>query len=321
MHELSSRLGLNVPNGWWPTAPLLKSLEAAAFGWVQVHTPPRAVLVDRELSLQHADRLRAALDAGGLGLVLHGPDDLSAGEPEHDRALDGLLDYAAAAGARYVVYHGANFPVADGGHAARRLRERAAAEEASLRARVPRIQAIGVTLAIENLAPVWPGPPRLCHCPTVVRELVDRLDSHRVCMLLDLGHAHITAGRGLVATLDEVADTVGLFHLHDNLGDRRPGAGARVGGMGGPGTDPLRLDLHLPPGGGRLPWEAIGPALVAHDAPLVLEVHPPHRPDPMSLAEVTADLLLRRRRAVAAARPAVPAPAPSQALHRSFTAG
>ena len=37
-------------------------------------------------------------------------------------------------------------------------------------------------------------------------------------------------------------------------------------------------------------------------------------------AEVTADLLLRRR-AVAAARPAVPAPAPSQALHRSFTAG
>ena len=48
---------------------------------------------------------------------------------------------------------------------------------------------------------------------------------------------------------------------------------------------------------------------------------PPHRPDPMSLAEVTADLLLRRRRAVAAARPAVPAPAPSQPLHRSFTAG
>jgi sugar phosphate isomerase/epimerase len=192
------------------------------------------------------------------------------------------------------------------------VRERAAAEEASLRARVHRIEAIGVTLAIENLAPMWPGPPRLSHSPTTVRDLVERLDSRRVRMLLDLGHAFITAGPGVVATLDEVGDSVALFHLHDNLGDRRDG-------RAGPGTDPLRLDLHLPPGAGRLPWEAVGPALAAHAAPLVLEVHPPHRPDPLSLAGVTTDLLLRRRGEVVASRPAVPAA--SQPLHSSFTAG
>jgi sugar phosphate isomerase/epimerase len=312
MHEIEHRLGLNVPNGWWPTAPMLKSLEAAGFAWVQVHTPPRSVLVDRDRALHHAGRLRAALDPGGLRLVLHAPDDLSAGDPAHDRALDGLLDYAAAAGARFVVYHGANFPVADGGHAAARLRDRAAAEESSLRARIRRIEAIGVTLAIENLAPVWPGQPRLCHCPAVIRELVDRLDSRRVRMLLDVGHAFITAGNGIRATLDEVGDAVALFHLHDNLGDRRDG-------RAGPGTDPLRLDLHLPPGGGRLPWEAIGPALAAHEAPLVLEVHPPHRPDPLSLARVTADLLLRHQPTGLTPRGSVPAV--SQALHSSFTAG
>nr|MDQ6915247.1 TIM barrel protein [Actinomycetota bacterium] len=139
-----------------------------------------------------------------------------------------------------------------------------------------------------------------------------RLGSRRVRMLLDVGHAFITAGNGIRATLDEVGDTVGLFHLHDNLGDRRDG-------RGGPGTDPLVLDLHLPPGGGRLPWEAIGPALAAHAAPLVLEVHPPHRPDPLSLARVTADLLLRHQPGAPASRPTVPAV--SQALHSSFTAG
>jgi sugar phosphate isomerase/epimerase len=312
MHEIANRLGLNVPSGWWPTAPMIKGIEAAGFDWVQVHTPPRSVLVDQERALQHAGRLRATLDPSGLRLVLHAPDDLSAGDPAHDRAFDGLLDYAAAAGARFVVYHGANFRVADGGHAAVRVRERAAAEEASLRARLHRIEAIGVTLAVENLAPVWPGQPRLCHCPAVVRDLVRRLDSRRVRMLLDVGHAFITAGGGLRATLEEVADTVGLFHLHDNLGDRRDG-------RPGPGTDPLRLDLHLPPGGGRLPWEAIGPALAAHAAPLVLEVHPPHRPDPLSLARVTTDLLLRHRRGTFA--PGGTVPAVSQALHSSFTAG
>jgi sugar phosphate isomerase/epimerase len=130
-------------------------------------------------------------------------------------------------------------------------------------------------------------------------------------MLLDVGHAFITTGRGLPAVLEEVTHAVALFHLHDNLGGRR-------GDAGGPGTDPLRLDLHLPPGGGRLPWEAVGPALAAHSAPLVLEVHPPHRPDAISLAGVITNLLLRRRRVVGS-RPAIPAV--SQSLHSSFTAG
>jgi sugar phosphate isomerase/epimerase len=38
---------------------------------------------------------------------------------------------------------------------------------------------------------------------------------------------------------------------------------------------------------------AIAPALVDSDAPLLLELHPPHRPEPQSLATVTAELLTR----------------------------
>ena len=37
-----------------------------------------------------------------------------------------------------------------------------------------------------------------------------------------------------------------LFHVHDNLGCRRR--------IDAPGIDPVKLDLHLPPGRGSLPW-------------------------------------------------------------------
>lgn len=288
--ELSRRLGLNIPKGWFPTAPMLKALEAAGFSWVQVHSPPRAMLCDRDRLLRHAAALRATLETSGLHVVLHGPDDLSAGEPSHDRALDGLLDYAAATGTRLIVYHGANLPVADGGAEAARVHARAAAEEAALAARAARLERLGVTLAIENLAPVHPGPPRLCHDPAHVHALVCRLGSPRIGMTFDVGHAHIAAGllgTGVRELLDPVIGAVSLFHMHDNLG-------ARGDGGSPPGIDPLRLDLHLPPGNGRLPWEAVVAPMVARNVPLVLEVHPPHRPEPLSLASVTAELLLRQ---------------------------
>ncbi len=256
--ELLARLGLNVPAQWWPTAPMLKGFEAAGFGWVQVHSPPRGTLCEHRDCMRHAAALRGALQVCGLRLVLHGPDDLSAGSSEHDQALDGLLDYAAEADAEYVVYHGANFAVADGSRAAAQTRQRASAEEEALRARARRIESLGFTLAVENLAPVFPGPPRLCHSPEIVRALVQRLDSPRVGMLLDVGHANITTG--VPRALDVVLDEVVLFHLHDNLG-------LRLGGPAGGALDPLRLDLHLAPGNGSVPWREIASRLRGHPAP------------------------------------------------------
>jgi len=72
-----------------------------------------------------------------------------------------------------------------------------------------------------------------------------------------------------------------LFHVHDNLGVRRRDIDA-------PGIDPLKLDLHLPPGRGSLPWGRVAGVLRDHDAPLVLEVEPSQRP---ALPELTAKLL------------------------------
>lgn len=270
---LARRLGLNVPDGWWPTAATLKSVEAAGFGWLQVLAPPPATLCRAEAEL-HAGVLRAALAVTDLRVVLHAPCDLRAGDAAADRALGGTLDYAARIGAELVVYHAANLPVAAGS------RGQLAAEERSLAVAARRAAALGVTIALENLAPVFPGDPRVCHDPGEVVALVERLDSERVKMCFDLGHAHITGRLGaLAAALPHVA----LFHVHDNLGDRRSARG--------PATfDPLRLDLHLPPGAGSLPWDRVGPLLAGHRAPLQLEVHPP-RPEPVGVATVTAELL------------------------------
>jgi sugar phosphate isomerase/epimerase len=293
---LQGRLGVNVHRDHWPTAATLKAAEAAGFGWVQVHTPPRAMLADREHLRRHARALRATLAPTGLRLLLHGPDDLKAGSLEHDRAFAGLLDHAHECGAELVVYHGLNHLEVDG-PTAERVAERVAAERRALRRHALRAEALGITIAVENLAPTYPGPSRLCHDPLAVRDFVREIGSPRVGMLLDLGHAHITNGiRGteMAAIVRAVAGDVVLFHVHDNLGARRHDLSA-------PGVDPLRLDLHLAPGAGSLAWEVVADTLHAHSAPLMLEVAPPHRPGLVSLANVTSQLLARGVRSAPAA--------------------
>jgi sugar phosphate isomerase/epimerase len=88
-------------------------------------------------------------------------------------------------------------------------------------------------------------------------------------------------------------DDVVLFHVHDNLGARRHDLGV-------PGVDPLKLDLHLPPGAGCLPWDRLGPLLAEHHAPLMLEVERSHGMAPAALA-AGATALLRGGAALPAA--------------------
>jgi sugar phosphate isomerase/epimerase len=74
-----------------------------------------------------------------------------------------------------------------------------------------------------------------------------------------------------------------LFHAHDNLGCRRA--------LDAPGIDPVKLDLHLPPGRGSLPWGRVAGVVSAHRAPVMLEVERSHRPGLEALAADTVRLL------------------------------
>jgi sugar phosphate isomerase/epimerase len=280
---LAGRLGLTVPHEWWPSAHLLKSFEAAGFTYAQIDSPPTSVLRDARLLTKHAVALHDALATTDLSPLLHAPAGMRLGDAESDRAMDGLIDYAAEIGASQVVYHA--LALTDEPASEDRLRF----EVRALGRAATRAADLNLRIAVENLAPLYPGPETLSANPMSLRGLAHRLDSDGVGVCLDLGHAHVVSQlrrTALERLVEPVLDVVSLFHAHDNFGARRDG---RCGDA--LGVDPLRLDLHLPPGRGSLPWHTVGPLISAHRAPVVLEVHPPYRPRAAELRE-DATLLL-----------------------------
>ncbi len=147
---------------------------------------------------------------------------------------------------------------------------------------------VGVILALENLAPVYPGPETVSANPLAVRALARRLASPAVALCLDIGHANVIAGlrrTSLHRMVAPVLDMVSLFHVHDNLGARWRPADQR------PDLDPLRLDLHLAPGEGSINWFQLAALLRDHAAPMLLEIHPP-RAAPDELAGCARESLL-----------------------------
>ena len=285
-----ARLGLSVPYEWWPSLPTLKEIEAAGFGWVQIPSPPPSVLTTARDAGRHARALAGALETTTLRRVLHAPSGVRAGSRDGDRVLEGLVAYAADVGAEQVVYHAASIPDGRASEAA------ILAETHSLALVARRAEALAVTIALENLAPVFPGPELLSFTPLVLRTMVNRIGSPAVGICLDIGHANVVAACRH-ADIDELIrpalDHAVLFHLHDNLGARRDGTPP-------PELDPLRLDLHLPPGRGTVDWPRLAPLLARRpQAPLLLEVHPP-RPGPAAIHEAAVEALFGTQRPVAA---------------------
>jgi len=184
--------------------------------------------------------------------------------------MDGLIDYAVEAGAQQVIYHALALPDEPGSE------EPLSFELGSLRRAVRRAELHGFIIAIENLAPLYPGAEVISSNPLALRTAVRRISSEAVGICLDLGHAYISAQlkrTSLAGLVEPAMDAVTLIHAHDNFGARTDAASSRALGV-----DPLRLDLHLPPGRGNLPWHEVAPAVTRSSAPVVLEVHPPYRP-------------------------------------------
>jgi sugar phosphate isomerase/epimerase len=250
----------------------MKAIEAAGFGWIQVASPPVEMLAHPKHVIRHGEALRRSLEVTSLDAVVHGPTNLRLGSSLHNRAGEGLVEYAHQIGASRVVYHALDV---------RRSGTESEQEAQALKPLARWAEALGVIVCLENLCPVYPGPANVCHDPEAVRRLVQRIDSPGVRMLLDVGHANVVADLDhtpVAALVEPVLDVVALFHVHDNLGGRRfDGAGFAF--------DPLRLDLHLAPGVGTLDWESIAPLLSSHAAPLLMEIHPSHRPPAPALRE------------------------------------
>ena len=277
-------MGLSIPYDWWPAAPILKEIEAAGFRYVQVPSPPPSVLVHPRDAHRHAAGIAEALGTTGLLPLHHGPNSVRLGNRHGDQAIEGLISYAAEVGASHVVHHAANLPDEPASEDGR------LAETRSLATLSTRAERLGVIIALENLAPVYPAPDVLSFTPMILRTMAKRISSPAVGLCLDIGHANVVAGLRHTDPLDliePVLDRAVMFHLHDNLG-------ARHGDTDTPEIDPLRLDLHLPPGRGTVPWDRLAPLLARkRGAPLLLEVHPP-RPSAARLFEAGSAVVAPR---------------------------
>jgi sugar phosphate isomerase/epimerase len=239
--RLGSRLGINVPYEWWPRPASLKAIEAAGFAWVQVASPPVQMLADPRHVVRHGQALRRCLEVTNLRPIVHGPVDLQLGSSLHNRAFEGLLEWAHQIGGVQVVYHPLDFP---------KLGPEAEHEERALTRLAAWADSLDLVICLENLCPTYPGAARVSHDPEAVHKLVLRCNSPAVRMLLDIGHANVVAdrdGADLTALIEPVLDAVALFHVHDNLGWRRRDWD-RLRKETELAVDPLRLDLHLPPG-------------------------------------------------------------------------
>ncbi len=108
---------------------------------------------------------------------------------------------------------------------------------------------LGLELAVENMLPA-----HVLSDFEALRELVLSLDSPRVGVCLDTGHAHLTGG--LKRAVEVFGELISHVHLQDNNGD---------------------ADRHLLPSYGAIPWDGFAGTLAAlgYDRPLTIEAFVP----------------------------------------------
>lgn len=117
------------------------------------------------------------------------------------------------------------------------------------RALLPLAEKFDLVIELENMFDYrhvqLPGDPAFPYTSAEdMLALCDRLNSERVRICLDTGHANI-AGQDVPAMIRRYGDRLAVLHLNDNLGK----------------IEPVFEDLHLFPGYGLLDWEAIFSAL------------------------------------------------------------
>jgi sugar phosphate isomerase/epimerase len=174
------------------------------------------------------------------------PYDLGAEDPAQRRntvkTLSSIMAKGAAAGVKIYVVHP--------GHKADIARHAAVLDRTSesLLELAPQAETLGITLALENLPPDYPG-----HWGEDLLRVLKTVDSPALGLCFDTGHAQLT-GR-FRENFNSMRRHIVHFHVHDNNGQR---------------------DQHLPPPMGTIDWELFLRVLRTMNfaAPLTLECAP-----------------------------------------------
>jgi len=140
----------------------------------------------------------------------------------------------------------------------------------SLDVLLPACEAVGVTLAIENMLPADGG--RFCSRPEHFERLTSEFGHPNLGYALDTGHALVAGGgqEGAAAFIPAMGDRLVAFHLADNAGDR---------------------DSHLAPGRGLVDFGPVFRAAAdhGHGHSMCIET-PPFAPGPNYSVEAWTEL-------------------------------
>jgi len=262
----------------------LADFARAGADFVELAVHGLGAILGGSLDEARLEALREVLDEAGIGYTVHAPHAMdlmdTANRETHRGALEASVRFAGAVGAPVVVCHaGKRLGPRDARH---RLGEQLAAEREALRKAGDLAGELGVTIAVENSFPEVPITRGVAYAyaawPSALAEQVAAVEHEAVGACLDVGHAAVAAsffGFDFLAECMQVAPLVRHLHLHDNLGRPDPEGETRVSERLAYGIG----DLHLPPGRGEIPLEALfRKAAFPRAATCCVELHPSLRP-------------------------------------------
>ena len=240
----------------------LAFLKSARPDFVEVWPQDLGVILGGSLDTYRMRALGEPLLEAELAYTVHAPlevnlMDLTSHGLQRD-VLDASLRFAKGIGAEMVVCHAGQRV---GGRDARHsMRDQLSAERSALRAAGDLAGNLDVTIAVENYYPEQPILRGAVYdysvWPSQLAEQISAVDHPEVGICLDVGHAALAAaffGFDFVEECSAMASLVRHVHLHDNL--------QRTNLTGEPQVSEHTVyglgDLHLPPGRGTIPLEAL----------------------------------------------------------------
>ena len=264
------KLGLSI-HPWWIDGDLARletelcTIEAAGAEYCELVLHGLDAVVGGRIIPVRLNRVKQILSAHALRYTLHLPYELNLLDPDAGGLYESLfragIEFARETGCEVIVYHAG---------CAQGDPEALAGREAEILGRLLEGTG-GLPVCMENAPFLEPGFHSAGETARAMAAFCRRIGRPDFRLTFDVGHNFI-ANRGdpekLLTDLDLLLPCIGHMHLHDNFGiplkmehadySHRIACGA--------------ADLHLPPGWGRIPVDAVLERLRAYRGVLILEI-------------------------------------------------
>jgi len=221
----------------------LKTWLSAGITAIECHYPPLMENTTRTIELWAQLFKRSGVTFWSVHAPFDGHHNLANSDKRlRHRAVEYhkfVIERAKAMNAKYLIIH-----PSESMHSEEERKKAWDWLKESLEELLPVAEDAGVILAVENMLP----DAAIGYDVVELSDFIATFSSDHLRLCFDTGHAHIAGD--VKSALEHVVILVGTYHIADN--DKAH-------------------DLHLPPGYGCVPWEALAPIFKQADFPLIVE--------------------------------------------------